>query len=771
MLRAAVHAGPSRFVLRDAEVSTGDRRGRITINLGVVLDRWSFRNANPIQLDVTATTLSLGDFRALASLPFPVSGELSGNVAVRGSLLHPVGRGKVEITQSTVAGEAIQAATVLFEADGNTIRTQFLARIASGSATGELSYFPSRNAYAGRLQVSGIQLDQLGSIRSRDLRIAGALDAFARGRGTLQDPGLEFIAQIPQLQIHDQTLRNVTLRTDVANHIMDFVLDSQVLDGFLRGRGHLSIRDEYRADAAFETSRLDLQPLLTAYFPALTSKLAVHAQFGISLSGPLKNPSDIAARIRIPALVLSYGNDIQLEAEQPIQLDYSNGVLTLGKTEFRGTGTDFYLEGVIPLNGAQPGSLNAQGAIDLQLTRLLNPNITTSGTLRFSIAARGERTNPNVQGTIHVADVNVAGYSLPPGLQSGNGVLTLSGKRLEIDRFQGRVSSGTLTATGSVDYWPSLQFNLLMAANGVRLFFPPGIREGLDANLTLTGSPRSAALKGHVLLKELFFLPTFDLAEVFSEVLAARKVPAEGFARDLNLDVTVQSQSDLSAASSQLSVQGGVHLRVLGTVSDPALLGRVDLSGGDLIFRSNRYVLLPGTVEFVNPNTIEPRVSIGVETRAQRFNIQLLFRGPVDQLRTTYSSEPPLPPADIVNLLVFGNTRASSATSPALGNLGAESLIAASVTETVTNRIERVTGISQISIDPVLGFSQQDIGARVTIQQRVTGNLFVTFTSDATSTQRQVVQLEYQATPRLALSAVRNQNGGFALDIRLRSVR
>ena len=50
----------------------------------------------------------------------------------------------------------------------------------------------------------------------------------------------------------------------------------------------------------------------------------------------------------------------------------------------------------------------------------------------------------------------------------------------------------------------------------------------------------------------------------------------------------------------------------------------------------------------------------------------------------------------------------------------------------------------------------------------MTANLFVTFATDAASTQRQVIKLEYQATPRFAISGVRDQNGGFAFDIRLR---
>jgi translocation and assembly module TamB len=97
-------------------------------------------------------------------------------------------------------------------------------------------------------------------------------------------------------------------------------------------------------------------------------------------------------------------------------------------------------------------------------------------------------------------------------------------------------------------------------------------------------------------------------------------------------------------------------------------------------------------------------------------------------------------------------------------------MVASSVSNQVTNPIEKIAGISQLSIDPVLGGNQQDPGARVTIKQRVSGNVFVTFATDATSTQRQVIKLEYQATPRVGVSGVRDQNGGMAVDVRIKKV-
>jgi translocation and assembly module TamB len=271
-------------------------------------------------------------------------------------------------------------------------------------------------------------------------------------------------------------------------------------------------------------------------------------------------------------------------------------------------------------------------------------------------------------------------------------------------------------------------------------------------------------------LTELSFSPTFDLGDIAGAVggTTGSAAPPGGFARNLNLDIGVLSTDDLNLASSKLSLQGAANLRIRGTAAEPVVLGRMNLTGGDLIFRGNRYLLEPSTLDFVDPYKIEPRVNLAVQTKVQQYDIHMLFRGTMDQLRTTYTSEPPLPPSDIINLLVFGKTSEAQAANPTPGNLGAESMIASSVSSQLTSRVEKIAGISQLSIDPVLGGNQQDPGARVTIQQRVTGNLFVTFATDATSTQRQVIKLEYQATPRVGLSGVRDQNGGFAVDVRIK---
>jgi translocation and assembly module TamB len=192
----------------------------------------------------------------------------------------------------------------------------------------------------------------------------------------------------------------------------------------------------------------------------------------------------------------------------------------------------------------------------------------------------------------------------------------------------------------------------------------------------------------------------------------------------------------------------------------------VNLTGGDVIFSGHRYVLQAGTLDFVNPAQTQPNINLTATTTVQQYNIRLQFQGPIDHLHTSYSSDPALPPADIINLLIKGTTTESAA-SPTPGILGAESAVASLVSSQVTSRVAKVAGISQLGVDPTLSCNQQTPGSCVTVQQRVTSQIYVTFSTDVTSIQQETVQVQYQATPRVTISGTWNQNGGFGFDTRI----
>jgi translocation and assembly module TamB len=527
---------------------------------------------------------------------------------------------------------------------------------------------------------------------------------------------------------------------------------------------------DYETTAKIDTQSIPLQPLIALYSPAQAANISGQTELHATLRGPLKNKAALDAHAIIPTLQVNYANKIQIGAASPIHIDFSNGVLALQKTTIRGTDTDMQLQASVPTNSAQPMSLLALGTVNLQIAQLFDSDLSTSGEMRFDINSYGARANPDVQGQIRIVNANFASGTVPVGLQNGNGVLTLTKDRLNINQFSGTVGGGKVQASGGVVYKPAPRFDLALAGQGVRLLYPEGVREGLDANLTLTGTTDAATLGGRVKIDQLSFTPDFDLTTFMGQFGGSTTPPpTPGFSQNLQLNLSVQSTSGINLVSRELSLQGNANLNVRGTADQPVILGRVNLSGGDLIFMGNRYILQPGTIDFANPSRTQPTVNVAANTTIQQYNIYLQFYGPADHLRTNYTSVPSLPPSDIINLLAFGKTAEASAANPTPGTLGAESLLASQVSSQVTSRVEKIAGISRLSVDPVLAGNgtQQNPGARVTIQQRVTGNIFVTFATDVTQTQNQVIQLQYNVTPRVMLSGTRDQNGGFGFDTRI----
>ena len=197
------------------------------------------------------------------------------------------------------------------------------------------------------------------------------------------------------------------------------------------------------------------------------------------------------------------------------------------------------------------------------------------------------------------------------------------------------------------------------------------------------------------------------------------------------------------------------------------MLGRATLSGGNVYFLGNRYDIQSGVINFANPVRTEPVLNLYVTTTVSQYNITMNFIGPIEELRTSYASTPALPPADIINLLAFGKTMEEQATSPSVPtSLGAESVLAQGVGSVVSSRVQNFAGLSQFSISPAFGGDQTDPGARIALQQHITGNLIFSFSTDLTDTQQEVIGLEYRTQKKVGFSIVRDEYGGYALMIR-----
>lgn len=771
-LRAHVDASPSSVSLQRGyfEPVSG---GHISLDVSTGLAKWSFTQMSPVQVSLDASQLNIEEFTKLAGQQVPVSGKLSASVKVHGTELSPVGTGKISIAGLMAYGQPISSATVNFAGTGDEAHADLALQSPAGGIQGKLSVRPKDKTYSANLVAAAIKLDKLQALKVQKIDANGELSLNASSEGSFDNPKLDATLQIPKLVIQNQTISGINLRANIADHIANATLSSSAINTNIQAKAKVQLTGDYLADVSLDTQPILLQPILAIYAPEQAANVTGQTEVHATLHGPLKNKNLVEAHVSIPTLKMAYGSNIQLAATAPIRADYKNGVVVLQHSAIQGTDTNLQFQGSIPIAGVAasnvPMSMTLLGTLNLQLAQLFDPDVKTSGELKFNINSSGATNDPNVGGEIEVVEAAFASGDLPVGLQHGNGVLTLTRNRLNITKFQGNMGGGTVTARGGVALQPSVRFDVGLSAKGIRMLYPQGVRESVNANLRFSGTPDASLLGGSVNLSDVSFTSAFDLTDFINQFSSGvASPPTPGFSQNLQLNLAVRSSNDVNLVSRTLSVDGSANLQVRGTAATPVILGRVNLDSGDIILNGDRFLLEGGTIEFVNPSETQPVVNVSLKTTIQQYDVYLRFNGPVDQLHTNYSSDPALPSADIINLLAFGETTEAQATNSAntTTNQGAESLVASQVSSQVTSRIAKIAGISQLSINPLLtSGTSQGTGANITIQQRVTGNLFVTFSSTVAATQSQTIQGQYQLSPRVAVSATRDQNGGVAFDV------
>lgn len=769
-LRTGFTASPGSAGLQQGELLP-EGRGRIAFGLSAGLQNWAFSPDSSFQASLHASGLDAGQLAKMAGSTTPVSGLLSVDVDAHGSQSAPVGQGKLLLTNARVSGEAIKTLTANFQADGKTVAAQTQLQLPAGNVNANLHYQPKQEAYDVELHSTGIRIQDLQQVKERNIQLAGILSIEASGRGTLKDPQMQATLQIPRLAIRNQDVSNIKLTAGVASHTAKFNLDSDAVGTHIAALGTIQLTGDYPADISANTQAIQFQPLLAMYAPAQAAQLSGQTELHATLRGPLKRTDQIEAHLVIPQLSLNYKNAIKVAAAGPIRADYMHGTLDVKRSSIRGTGTDLTFQANLPSDKNAPVSILLQGGVDLQIAQLFSPDISSGGQLKFNIDSYGKRSDPAVQGQVEIVNASFAEAGVPLGLSNGNGSLTLTRDRLNITEFKGQVGGGTVIASGGLIYRPDIRADFAMKAEGVRVLYAQSIRATVSSNMALSGGYDNALLRGQVNIDQLSFTSGFDLMSFAGQLGGGDTTPPPtgGISENLHLDVGLQTPGGLNLSSRDLSLAGSADLHVRGSAAQPVLLGRVNLTDGELIFNGNRYLVQRGTIDFRDPSRTEPVVDIAVNTTIQQYDIQAHIWGPAEHLATNYSSDPALPPSDIINLIALGKTGEASAANPSPpGLLGAQSLVASQVSSQVTSRISKLAGISQLSVDPVLGSSQQSPGARVNIQQRVTGKLFVTFSTDITATQQEVIQVEYRVNRRTSVKAVRDQNGGFSFQTNFR---
>ncbi|HVO61147.1 MAG TPA: translocation/assembly module TamB [Terriglobales bacterium] len=774
-LAADVHASPYAISARNGILARGPEV--IRFDGSVQLRDGEFANDSPITAHVWVRSAEVADLQALAGFTYPVSGLVSLSLTASGTRTDPHGDGRIDLVNGTFYEQPVTHLTSDLHFGGHEVQlNNAVVSYRDGQIGGGAAYNWQTRGLHFNLNGANFDLVHFSKIQAGKIKIAGKLDFTATGDGALDAPIVNANIRLRNLSFDNERAGDFNFEAVTHGSDMQLIGRSHFENAQLAIDGSVHLRDDWPAQLALRFDAFDVDSVLRPYIgDHLTSH--VPAAGSLQLSGPLLHPERLTATADLTSFSASM-ESFAIHNEGPIHFTVQNRVLALDRLRLVGDGTDITAQGTAQLAGEHDVDIRADGRLNLRLIEGLTPGLFGSGLASVAIKVTGTYSAPLLAGKLDISNGSVSYIDLPNGLSEMNGTLVFNQDRLQIQTLNARVGGGNVSLSGFMSYSPHLAFNITATGRDVRLR-PAGISATSDAELHLTGTPRDALLSGDVTILKLTLTPGFDFARYLEGVRQTTTLPQGGsLLNNLRLDLHLVTTPELQMEAAAAKVSGDADLHLRGTLPRPVLLGRIDILEGDVYFSGTKYRLERGEITFTGPTGIKPALDLEATTRVRDYDITLGVNGTPDKLNMTYRSEPPLPSADIVALLALGHTESQSSladtSSQSVSQQASTAILSQALNATLSSRSQRLFGITRIKVDPN-GLNTETTPTRaapaVTLEQQVSSNLTVTYSTETSQTSQQVIQAEYNVTRNISIVAVRDQNGVVSFDVLLRHRR
>jgi len=803
-LQADVEASAEKASARNVAAARGAMR--VAGEMAVALRNWE---TGPGSLIFGAATLSGGRLAELAPLfdlaAAPVSGTLDGTAAIAGTVANPLVDADLNLRQAVLWEEPVDrlAAHVRY--------SPTRVEVASGQVTAGAGQVVLSAAFdhaadrwdAGRLvfrvSSNAMPLEQVHALVEWQPGIGGTAAVTASGivdlapaKGgrpwRLRDLHLDVAGR--GLRLAQQPFGDLRVTADSEGQVLRAHLESGFAGSSIRGDGQWRLEGEYPGSATIAFSKLDFVQLREWVAPTgagTPGDFRGSAEGELRIDGPALQPRLVKTELRIPELRVSpsqaaaggtaaAADALALRNSGPIVVSMTDSVVTVESARLVGRATDLSVTGKAQLRGKDALDLRVKGRVDLAMVHELNPDFQASGTVTTDASVRGTLDAPLVAGRVGFQKAAFNIVDVPNGISNANGEIVFAGGRATIESFTGETGGGRIELSGFAGLTGGQTiFRLAARVREVRIRYPEGVSTVADANLSLTGTPERSMLAGTITIQRTGFNPQSD----FSSLIAQSSQPVEtppartGLLGGLHFDIQVNTANDLQFQSSLAQdLQAEANLQLRGTFGNPAVLGRINVTRGQIVFFGTKYAINQGSVRFLNPLRIEPVVDVALETKARGVEVTLTISGPLHHLTLAPSSDPPLAFNEIVALLATGRAPTGdpaliaqqNSTPQSWQQLGASALLGQAIASPVAGRLQRFFGVSNLRIDPAISGVENNPQARLTLEQQVTPDITFTYITNVTTSNPQVVRVEWSLGKNWSAVALREENGEFGLD-------
>ncbi len=754
----------------------------VQLDLAAGLSHWTFTPQSTLDISLLLNQTPVEGLEAAAGLPPRLTGRASGQVHLTGTAAGLDGSGEITIEPLSADGEKFDRAEAQLKISESVWSLENI-RIEQGAgrATGRAEFDPAKRKFSAELSGSEFELARIfqGAIpnsaaRSKTPKLGGIVSFKLTAGGSSPDWTLASEWQFQKLAVGKVSVGDLTARADVKGGVAHFEGNVSGPAGAVGFTGNADIRNLSSPTLGGRFQNLDVAPWLTLLRGAGASARA-RATGTFAFSGPVMSPARIIGQAKIQNLKVSLSG-AEWSNTDPIELHYADGSLRFNPFRMRGPATDFQVSGSVGLAAAEKLDLEVNGRANPEALTLLDPSVHAAGQSSLQLHVGGTLSKPALDGKLTVTGLTLGYGELPARLVDLHGDILLRGDRAILENLRGRSGGGTVTASGFVAIGREPRYDLRASFSEVELREFPDITPLVDGELRLSGAGAQARLDGAIRLRDVLVSASFNPINWLGSASASPGLSLGGSASSLashiGLNVSVSTPAPVRFYTPETQAMLTANARLEGTLASPRVLGALNLLSGQTVFRGNRYVLTRGEISLTSPYRLEPLVDVEATTRVDKYRLTLEISGPLDRLKLSYRSDPPLPAQQIATLLAFGYSRQGQAMTQtgahAFSSVGTSALLSEALSNELSARIERIFGVSRIEVNPASDIPGAVMGTQLTIEQQLSPDLTLTYSTNTSSSQYRVIRFDWALSERVSLIGIRDRNGVFGIELKFR---
>lgn len=812
-LAADVNVGLSEVLIENGKLSATDG-GNITFAVNI-----PYGGENNISVNADLSDVNAGDLLAALPVDLPenlrnFTGKTSGKINLEG--LPDGSRGDINISaqSGTIGGQPYDgfAAKAIFS--GTLITIEQASITASG---GELkakgSYDHASSEFVADLNGDRIPLPLLLSFlpQSESIpSIAGSTKINATARGMANDPSTFFVSfdgAAQEVVINDNPFGEITFKGNTVNNLLTADLTAlmdgrpQTFKGSVNfGSAEMPFRVEHDLDQSQLGPFFSLIPQLKGI--DIKGVGTGRVEFGGDLVAKNEKGESVYTAAGLTGTATFSQLSLQLQdtplvATEPVAIRFSTSEIEFQSARFSGGGSNLTIAGKKALADDGMNSLAIDGRLNLAVLNVL-PGISSADTFfagfsTVSMRLSGINRTARLSGTANVENAAISTFvgASRLSLDRLQGRILFTSNQAQIENLSGYLGGGRFTATGGalIDNDLSLSsYRVSVVGSNVTVPLPEQFMTTGDARLDISGrkigNNLTTLISGSVLARRSIYSEDIDLADLISgrRDSSLSGGASTGFAPRFNL--TISGRNALIVRNNIADLTASANLILTGTTTNPQISGRITANGGTVFFKKDRYEVQRAVVEFPPNTNIEPVVFLQAETEIQGYQIFVNLSGPLtdtEALNFSVRSSPALPQQDVVSLITTGSLSNTESGIPTLASTGintaAEVLTDSIINNPARRATDRLFGLNVFEIDPIISGERLNPSARLTVGRQINNNLRVTYSTNLSQDQNQVLALEYRVSNKMSLVAqyeqqslsnVTRERNSFSFEVRFR---